>query len=118
MLPVIVRIRTVSTALRMSLRLALVSLQLWFSTAYAGAGANAIDFATEFDSVSTSICNLFDFLSGPIALAICGIMVVIGLIRMGTGNRGGMGIAITALVVGIVLLSLDTILPAETCAAP
>lgn len=82
-------------------------------------GAQGIDFAGILGAIPDTICNAGNFLRGPIGFGIVALIFFIGIIRFLAGNRGGLGLIITAMVGGLVLIAAPqilTIFTADGCA--
>lgn len=78
------------------------------------AAAGAIDFDGALGAVPESLCNLAAFLQGPVGFAVVALIFFIGGIRVATGNRGGIGLIVTAFVVGLVFIAAPEILAVFT----
>lgn len=76
--------------------------------------AGGIDFAGILQAIPDSICNAGNFLRGPIGFGIVTLIFFIGIIRFLAGNRGGLGLVITAFVGGLVLIAAPQILAVFT----
>lgn len=74
------------------------------------ASSQGIDFENTLQAVPESLCSLFTFLSGPVGFAVVAIVFAIGLIKILSGNRGGLGFVITAFVIGLVLVAAPELL--------
>ena len=82
-------------------------------------GAAGIDFAGILQAIPDSICNAGNFLRGPVGFGIVFLVFIIGIVRFLAGNRGGLGLIITSIVGGLVLIAAPeilTIFTADGCA--
>jgi type IV secretory pathway VirB2 component (pilin) len=78
------------------------------------AGAQGIDFEGTLSAVPESLCSLFTFLAGPVGFAVVAIVFIIGLIKILSGNRGGLGFVITSFVIGLILVAAPDLLSTFT----
>ena len=92
----------------MALRTVGFSLLLLLLGGVAFAAGGSINFETALGAIPQSICNAARFLRGPVGGAIVIATLVWGVVRWSTGNRGGVGLIVTAVVAGLVLVALPT----------
>lgn len=79
-------------------------------------GAQGIDFTDILGAIPETICNAGDFLRGPVGFGIVALIFFIGIVRFLAGNRGGLGLIITSMVGGLVLIAAPQILAIFTAA--
>lgn len=72
------------------------------------AAGSGINFETSLGAIPQTICNGARFLRGPVGGALVVGMLVWGILRWTAGNRGGIGLMVTAVVAGLVLVALPT----------
>ena len=75
-----------------------------------GAAGAGINFDTVLVAIPNTICNAGNFLRGPVGFAIVGLVFIIGIVRFLGGNRGGLGLVITSMIGGLVLVAAPQIL--------
>lgn len=76
--------------------------------------AGSIDFDGALGAVPESICNAAVFLQGPVGFAVVAVVFIIGGLRILAGNRGGIGLIITSVVIGLVFIAAPEILAVFT----
>lgn len=86
----------------------------------AGGGASANPLQTPMDRIQNIICGIVDAITGPFGAALAIIMLALGFGGLIIGNRNSMGLIITAIAGGALLLAAkalgNTILGATGCA--
>lgn len=80
----------------------------------AAAGGEAIEFTENLGGLSETICNLANFIYGPIGWAVVLVILIWGVIRWISGMSGGVGMVIGAVVGAFVLLALPAMMEAVT----
>ena len=90
------------------LRFLVVSSLLTLLGGVAFAAGAGINFETSLGAIPQTICNGARFLRGPVGGALVVGMLVWGILRWTAGNRGGIGLMVTAVVSGLVLVALPT----------
>lgn len=88
------------------------SPQLWGYLALATAGtalAQANPLSTPMQRVQNIICAIVDALAGPFGAALAILMLALGFGGLIIGNRNSMGLIITAIAGGALLLAAKTL---------
>lgn len=78
------------------------------------AEAGAIDFEGALGAVPESLCNAAAFLQGPVGFSVVTIVFLIGGLFFLGGRSGGLGLIITAFVIGLVFIAAPEILAVFT----
>ena len=106
--------KTVFKAIRILPRLIHVLTLAFFSTFHAYAGGGGIDFDGVLGDIPDTICNLAEFLAGPVGFGVAAVIFVWGVVRWFAGQHGGMAMAIGGFVGGLILVAAPDIIGSFT----